>query len=171
MAIPADYRTLPLSVSSIADCARFTGERPYWRLYVTENVLRVIVHSVLTEQYGQNWWSFAVGKKADETVQGRKAEYLAQPQHSFPGPHDIYFLLLSDLARIMLEQSQHFLRRVPDIDAWISRIESVRLPRNVVGHMNWLNASDIQEIDQLYIDIRKLERRLARSRFNLLIPS
>jgi hypothetical protein len=171
MPTPLDFRTLPLSTSSIAECARFTGRRPYWKLYVIENIIRVIIHSVLVAQLHPNWWSLAVDPKTDRNVQKRKVDYRSQPHHSYPGTHDIYFLFLSDLSRIMLVNAHHFLPVVPDVHNWIARLESVRLPRNVVGHMNWLNTNDVQEIDLLYTDIKSLQRRLARSRFALVVPA
>jgi hypothetical protein len=59
---------------------------------------------------------------------------------------------------------------ISDIDAWIARIEQVRLPRNIVGHMNWPNKVDRQRIDVVYADLHQLVQRLSGSGTNLIIP-
>lgn len=170
MSTQLDYRTLPLKIHCVADSGKYIGKRPYWRLYVIENTFRIIIHSVLLIQLGPNWLSKVIDPKKYQQLQDRKRDYISQPQHSFPGNHDIYFLFLPDLSRIMLEKSHLFIPAIPDINNWVIRLESIRLPRNVVGHMNWLIPQDIQEIDTLYLDIKNLYRRLERSNLQLIVP-
>jgi hypothetical protein len=99
-----------------------------------------------------------------------KEDYAKQPQHSSPGAHNIYYLFLPDLLKIILANSHLFRILIPDIDQWVLRIEDVRLPRNIVGHMNWLNTADEQLINALYSDLRTLIRKLSRSGMSISIP-
>ena len=170
MPAPPDFRTIPLGITAIADCGRYAGRGPYWRLFSVENMVRVLVHSVLLSQLGQNWWSLAVDPGTKGRVVNRRQDYAAEPHHSAPGTHDIYYLLLSELTRILLVNSNLFLPVIPDVHQWVARLEAIRLPRNVVGHMNWLHANDIQEIDGLYRDLRALLQSFPRQGVNLVIP-
>lgn len=56
--------------------------------------------------------------------------------------------------------SNLFLPLIPDIDQWMARIEQIRLPRNVVAHMNWPSQTDRQRIDVFYNDVRSLAAHL-----------
>jgi hypothetical protein len=170
MPTAVDYRTLPFSISTIGDSGKYLGRSAYWRLYVIENLVRILVHSVLTAQIGPTWWTNAVDPKTSQKIQAVKEDYSKQPQHSSPGAHNIYYLFLPDLLKIILANSHLFRPLIPDIDQWVVRIESVRLPRNIVGHMNWLNTPDEQLIDALYSDLRTLIRKLSRSGMPISIP-
>ena len=59
---------------------------------------------------------------------------------------------------------------VPDIDQWVARIEQVRLPRNIVGHMNWLSMTDRQRIDVFHADVQHLIQHLASAGASLIVP-
>jgi hypothetical protein len=78
--------------------------------------------------------------------------------------HGVYYLFLSDLNKIITPNSHLFRPHVPDIDQWIARIEQIRVPRNIVGHMNWLTAVDRTRIDVLYADLQQLVKLLANDR-------
>lgn len=170
MAAPPDFRTQPLALDGIADCGRYAGRSSYWRLYVIENLVRVIAHSVLTVQINPNWWSVAVSTGVDRKVQSVKSDYRAQPNRANPGSHDIYYLFLPDLTKIVANHAHLFRQIIPDIDVWVARLEQIRLPRNVVSHMNWLNHADRTDVDILYTALKSLYRRLRKSGINLLVP-
>lgn len=170
MPTAVDYRTLPFSVTAIGDSGKYLGRSAYWRLYVTENLVRVLVHSVLSAQIGPTWWAIAVDPAINQKIERMKRDHSRQPRHSSPGAHNIYYLFLSDMPKIILANSHLFRPIMPDIDQWVLRIEDVRLPRNIVGHMNWLNTLDEQLIDALYSDLRTLIRKLARSGISITIP-
>ncbi len=170
MLTAVDYRILPFSITAIGDSGKYLGRSAYWRLYVIENLVRVVVHSVLTAQIGPTWWMIAVDPKTSQKIQRVKQDYAEQPYHSSPGTHNIYYLFLPDLHKIILANSHLFRPLIPDIDQWVLRIEDVRLPRNIVGHMNWLNTADEQLIDALYSDLRTLIRKLPRTGISISIP-
>lgn len=98
------------------------------------------------------------------------SEYAGKPWHSTPGRHEIYYAFLSDLNKIITAHSHLFVPLVPDIDQWVARIEQVRLPRNVVGHMNWPSAIDRDRIDVFYADIQHLIGHLVAGGVSLSIP-
>ncbi len=170
MLVPPDFRAQPLALKAISECGRYTARTSYWRLYAIENILRIITHSILSIQISPNWWSVAVSSTTDCKVQNIKADYHRQPHRSNPGTHNIYYLFLPDLTKIVAVHAGLFLPIVPDIDTWIARLEAIRLPRNIVGHMNWLNSSERTDIDSLYKDIRRLHQRLQKAGVNLIIP-
>lgn len=95
-------------------------------------------------------------------AQGFRAAYTARPWHTTPGSHDIYYLDLKDLGEIIRANSNLFFPVLPEVDQWIARLEQMRLPRNVVAHMNWPNPTDQKRIDVLFEDFRKLSQALAK---------
>jgi hypothetical protein len=168
--VPSDFRTQLLSLNAISKCGRYTARTSYWRLYAIENIVRIITHSVLTIQINPGWWSFAVSSPVDNKVRGVKADYHNQPRRSNPGNHNIYYLFLPDLTKIVSVHANLFRPIIPDIDTWIARLEEIRLPRNIVGHMNWLNNTDKTDVRSLYRDLRRLHRQLKMAGVNLIIP-
>jgi hypothetical protein len=97
-------------------------------------------------------------------------EYASRPWHSTPGKHDVYYTFLSDLSKIITVNSHLFKPIIPDIDQWIARIEQVRLPRNIVGHMNWPSATDRQRIDVCHADLQQLVQQLVSQGVTLNVP-
>jgi hypothetical protein len=87
-----------------------------------------------------------------------------------PGRHAIYYTLLSELSKIIAANGHLFEPIVPEIDQWIARLEQVRIPRNIVGHMNWPSDTDRQRIDVCHSDLQELVKHLATKGLNLSIP-
>lgn len=168
--MPKDFRTSAFDRARIDTSGKDLGRKVYWKLYAIENLIRVVVHSILTAQIGTDWWSIAVDKTIQAQVRWRISAYNAQPWHSTPGKHEVYYLFLSDLNKIIAPNSHLFAPHIPDIDQWIARIEQIRLPRNIVGHMNWLSKVDRNRIDVLYADIQHLIVGLA-SNVTLVVPA
>ncbi|MGH2683428.1 MAG: hypothetical protein ACRDIX_09385 [Actinomycetota bacterium] len=135
-----------------------------------ENLARLIVHSVLEAQIGPNWWSIAVAPRIQTKAEERVATYARRPWYSSPGTHDIYFTFLSELVEIMRANANLFVKVIPDIDQWIARLELVRVPRNVAGHMNWVSKIDRKRVDVTYSDMCALVGHLAGAGVAILIP-
>lgn len=165
-----DFRGAAFNATRIDGCGKDIGRRVYWKLYAVENLIRVIINSVLTVQISPNWWPAAADKKIQQQVQYFKTMYAQAPWHSAPGNHDIYYTGLSDLGEIMRANRNLFLPLVKDVDQWIARIEQVRLPRNIVGHMNWPTATDRNRINVLYDDVQALANHLAASGVAMVVP-
>lgn len=162
----ADFRNYAFDTGRVDSSGKDVGRKVYWKLYAIENLVRLIVHSVLTAQYGPGWWSVAVDPGIQGQVRTRMAEYAKQPWHSTPGKHEIYYTFLLDLNKVITANSHLFRPVIPDIDQWVAKIEQVRLPRNIVGHMNWPNATDRTRIDVFYADIQHLVSQLANTLAN-----
>jgi len=170
MAIPSDFRLLPFQIPKVVASGKYIGRTSYWKLYAIENFVRVLVHSVLTVQINIQWWNIAVDYKTDGKVIRVMNDYARQSGHSSPGTHKIYYLFLPDLVKIISTNSNLFRPLIPDIDTWIARLEQIRLPRNMVGHMNWLDVSDETLIETTYNDLKALVKNLSRSGITIDIP-
>lgn len=170
MPIPVDYRTLTYKSNLVADSGKYLGRNVYWKLYVFENIIRTIIHSVLTVQIAPNWWFFVADKKLKDKVNFIKMDYASNPRHTKPGNHEIYYIFLKDLNRIIFLNLGLFRPIVPDIDQWVVQIENIRLPRNVIGHMNWLGKSDKIEIDIAYKKAKSLVRKFLKTGFTIIAP-
>lgn len=153
----ADFRGVAFDVARVDAAGKDVGRHVYWKLYAIENLVRVVVTSVLTAMVGPNWWNLTVDPSLQKKINDRMKDYDKVPWHSKPGKHELYYALLSDLNRVIATNSHLFKQKyIPDIDQWIARIEQVRMPRNVVGHMNWLTPTDRKRIDVFYDDIQNL---------------
>jgi hypothetical protein len=171
MAATKDFRAYSIfDVVRVDAAGKSVSKDVYWKLYAIENTVRVLVHSVLTQQIGTNWWNVAVDPRIQAGVIGRQADYASQPWHSTPGKHDVYYVFLSDLGKIIVANSHLFRPVISDIDNWVMRLEQIRLPRNIVGHMNWLTAIDRKRIDVVHSDLRLLIHKLTTAGTVLSIP-
>lgn len=132
------------------------GKTTYWKLYAIENFYRIIIHSILSVQIAPDWWPIATDLNIDNRAEKFRENYLAKPWYSVPGKHLIYFTNLYDLNEIARANSHLFIPIIPDINEWIYRIEMLRLPRNVVAHMNFPNKKDRQLIDVFYENFKAL---------------
>ena len=147
-----------VAIENVDRSGKNVGKAVYWKLYAIENLYRIIVHSILsTVFYPEDWW-----EKIDSTIQKKaernKLDYLARPLHTSPGNHPIYFVGLTDINRIANAHSHLNLviQLIPDIDKWVGKIEALRLPRNVVAHMNFPSVSDRKRIDAFYNEFKSL---------------
>jgi hypothetical protein len=171
MPIVRDFRNFAFQPRRIDRCGRFIGRQVYWKLYAVENLLRLFIHSVLSAQISPQWWSVAVDPKVRRRADNVRQQYLRRPHHTLPGTHDIYYVFLSDLGNIIRANSNLFLPFLPDVDQWMLKIEAVRIPRNVVGHMNFPNQPDRQRVDAMYKEFSALVTRLQQSGLVVRIPS
>ncbi len=166
----SDFRSAgAFDLAGVDSSGRNVGRTVYWKLYAIENVIRVIIHSVLSMQIGADWWRLAVGPSLQKKAKRFRSTYTSSPWYSSPGTHAIYYIDLADLNEILRVNSNLFLPIIPDVDQWMARVEQVRLPRNVVAHMNWPKQVDRQRIDVFYSDVRSLASQLARS-LQLSVP-
>jgi hypothetical protein len=163
MAGTQDFRGFGFSRSRVDDCGRYLGHHSYWKLYSIENYLRVVLHSVLSAQISRNWFDVAVDPETKKSIVRRKKDYLKTGVHTSPGKHDIYYIYLSDLAKIMATTRHLLITVISDVDLWIAKIEGVRIPRNLVGHMNFPNVADRKRIDVLHEELGTLVQKLERT--------
>ena len=56
------------------------------------------------------------------------------------------------------------------INNWIATLEAIRVPRNLVGHMNFPNSFDKAAIDSAYSRLPSLLRQLASHHVSILTP-
>lgn len=170
MSTTVDFRTLPFSANKVVESGKYVGKAAYWRLHAIENLFRIIIHSVLSAQLSPNWWGLVIDHTTNGNVQRFKQRYLNLPGSTLPGSHDIYYLFLSDLNKIIASQRNLFIQPIPDIDQWIIKLEQIHLPRNIVGHMNWPSTADINRIDKTYKEARILVRKFHNSDISIIIP-
>jgi hypothetical protein len=166
---PTDFRGLAFEVRRIESSGRFLGRAAYWKLYALENLIRVVIHSVLSAAIHSNWWAVAVDSDIQAKAKFRRSNYRS-PWHTRPASHDIYNTFLRDLNEIIRANANLFRPKIPNIDEWILRIELIPFPRNVVCHMNFLETADRGWIDTLYSDLVALVRNLQANRLTISNP-
>jgi hypothetical protein len=172
MSVVVDFRVFTtLHPDKAKDTGDFVGHSVYSKLYFIENVLRVVVHSILSAQISPSWWEIAVGAKMRKKVQEVRDEYLSSPEGTNPGRHIIYYVYLGQLGEIIRTNSNQFSQLIPDIDRWVVNLERIRWPRNVVAHMNFPRKRDRDLIDRVFSDCKALVKSLEDSKqLELIIP-
>jgi hypothetical protein len=171
MAAVRDFRKARFSQPRIENCAAALGNDSYTKLYVVENVFRVVIHSVLTAEIGPNWPANALTPKMQNEVARFRPRYAGRPRHASPGNHELYYLFLADLAVILRSQRARFDPHIRDVDRWLLRLESVNLPRNLIGHMNVPNSYDRSRVTQAFQALPKLLMQLRGANIPFLVPS
>ncbi|OGO38034.1 MAG: hypothetical protein A2Z03_04075 [Chloroflexi bacterium RBG_16_56_8] len=109
----------------------------------------------------------------DRTIQRdseqRQKRYLEKSPRSKSKLHGVYYVDLKDLNEIIRANANLFYPIVPDVDRWLVGVEELRLPRNVVAHMNFPNNLEIKRIDSFYNDCQKLIGQV-QSKVDIRIP-
>jgi len=164
-----DFRISQFDLSLVVRCAKYIGRQPYRKLYAIENLLRVIIHSVLSLQTPKDWWSELVDKTIQQKAERFKKNYFQKSWHGNPGSHGIYYVDLKDLNEIIRANANLFDPVIPQLDKWIVGIEELRLPRNVVAHMNFPSTTDVKRIDVFHDDCLSL-LSLVQNKIPLKIP-
>ncbi|MGH7595566.1 MAG: hypothetical protein ACREOI_04400 [bacterium] len=164
-----DFRISPFDRTSIGESGKYIGRQSYWKLYAIENFFRIIIHSILSMNISTDWWNAVVNKKIREKAERFQQNYVEKFWHGKPGAHGIYYIDLRDLNEIIRANAILFDLVIPDLDKWMLGIEELRLPRNVVAHMNFPSSTDKKRIDVFYEDCLTLVA-LVESKVELKIP-
>lgn len=170
MPIVRDFRNYSFLPARVDRCGRDVGMKLYWKLYAIENTIRVVIHSVLSVQIGANWWDVAVKPKIVSNAQYFRKSYAANPKNASPGTHDIYLVFLTDLTDIIRTNSNLFTPIIPNTNYWITVLEGIRIPRNLVGHMNFPNTFDGMAIENAYAQLHLLLDDLKAFPISISIP-
>src|SRR2546423_128059 len=120
MPIVRDFKSYSYSSDRMDRCGRHIGTKVYWKLYSIENTFRVVIHSVLTAQYGPTWWDIAVDPDIVKRAKRFRTSYVARPKNASPGQSEIHLIFLSDLTEILRANSHLFLPVIPDTDSWVA---------------------------------------------------
>src|SRR6267378_4949331 len=116
MPAATDFRGHAFDKVRVDAAGRNVGTRVYWKLYAIENLVRVVVHSVLTAQVNAAWWNTSVDPVLRKNVEGVMKGYAHRPWHSTPGKHEIYYTFMPDLVKIIAANSNLFRPIIKDID-------------------------------------------------------
>lgn len=174
MSTARDFRRAAFDLKSLEASGKHVGRNVYWKLYSIENTLRVLIHSVLIIQYPppDDWWRLSANQKMKDGAEFRRKDYLGRPWHGIPGKHSIYYVFLDDLATLIELQRPAFDPIITDVANWIAKIREVRLPRNIVGHMNWPQEDDKKRIDLAYSDLQHLVKSITDAgKISFVVPA
>lgn len=168
-----DFRNYSYSYEQILACGKYLGRGWYWKLYAIENTIRIIIHSILSVQWNEtpDWWISLAGE-AKKNAQKNINRYLPTETRIFsrPGKHPIYFIDIKDLNEIIRVNSAYFLKIIPNLDKFMLDIENIRIPRNIIAHMNFPNRTDLNRINVFYDDLQIILDIIKEKKIELKIP-
>lgn len=166
-----DYRISQFDLSVLVTYGKTIGKKYYWKIYASENIIRVLIHSVLCVQVGLDWWDHVVDPEIKRDARRIRGGYLNRIPQRNPGDHDIYCTYLSGLERILFNNKGYFRPLIPEIDQIIVHLNRIRLPRNLTGHMNILDTNDRRSITLFFKLCQKIIKKLSVSvNFQLQYP-
>ena len=131
-----DFRNFRFDKKRINHCGKYIGRIAYWRLYAIENLLRLVIHSVLSAQIGPNWWTVAVDPLVRRNARRAREYYSRRPLYTALGRHDIYYASFSNLNNIVRANSNLFHTLIPEVNRLVGRLEKVRVRRRCPGFTN-----------------------------------
>ena len=165
-----DFRINTFTRENMDKSGNHLGKNVYPKLYFIENLLRILIHSILTVQAPGNWWDTSVSQSIKDKAVRFKQQYVKKTWHTAPGTHDIYFIDMKDLNEIIRANRNLFDPLIPALDKWITDFEGIRLPRNIVAHMNFPLEVDQKRIDVLYNDCKEL-LTIVMKQIAIIIPT
>lgn len=122
----------------------------YPLLYVLENSMREVIKRIMKAKYGGGWWDTqlttgqlkAVHQKASDRKKNEKK------WHQRRGAHEIDYVDLADLGSIIQNRTADFFPHIlDDVDWFRSLMKELEPSRNVIGHMNPLDANNIKGLE------------------------
>jgi hypothetical protein len=122
----------------------------YVAFFCLENAVRELVVDRLLENHGPDWWSSRVSSGIREKVQKRRETEGHNRWHISRGAGEIYYTDLGDLRAIMQANWTDFADLFPDQNWLISRLTELEASRNIIAHMNALDAREEGRI-RLYV--------------------
>jgi Swt1-like HEPN len=139
-----------LSQKHIADADRMAHVYPI--LYVFENSVREFVDGHLTKTYGTDWWEEdkLVPRDVRRTVEIARNAEAVNRAHTSRKARPIYYTTLGDLVSIVVSEkgARVFKKPMFPRSTWFPElVQSSEVTRNIVAHMNPLQARDIRRLE------------------------
>src|SRR5262245_2138243 len=116
-----DFRKHAFDDMRVDTAGQEVGRKVDWQHQEIEHLMRIIIHSVLTVQLGKDWWDVVADPDLKKDIAQMMRSYANRPWHSGPGRHEVYYIYLSTLTKIMTSNSAQFQPHIPDVDAWTAK--------------------------------------------------
>lgn len=142
-------------------------------LHVLENSMRELIKRVMFDKFGADWWNTELNsgklKGVLQTATNRmRTETEKHSWHQRRGAHPIDYVDLGDLGSIILGKQEHFFPHIiPDREWFMQYMKELEPSRNVVCHMNPLDADNIDDVKSKF---RRWEKLISNAAANQKIP-
>lgn len=124
--------------------------KAYAHLFLLENSMRGLIHDVLSNKLGTNWWDIAANKgmkkKHSDRIENEKTKKWAPARSDF-GP--LYALDWPDLITLMRKYHNHFEPILKNIN-FLHRYDDAGTFRNVVAHNGVLRNQEDFDLIKIY---------------------
>lgn len=168
-----DFRKFSFDERPLLSYGKVLGRHYYWKIYASENILRLMIHSVLSVQMDNEWWETAVDDNIKREAARVRTRYVSGGFSKKIPAHNIYCVYLPMIEKILFDNHKRFLVFFTEIEIenLIISLNAVINPRNLLGHMNTLDTSDRAKIGELYNICKRYIKKLSqRNNFELKYP-
>lgn len=123
--------------------------RLYAVMHCFENAVRELIKDTLSEQLGADWWK-SIPSRVSRNAESRQKKALKDSW--LQGEKELLgFLDFGDLAKIIIENWQHFEDLVPSQQWLTQRMEEIEAARHFIAHNRILLPSEFQRL-YMYVD-------------------
>lgn len=128
--------------------------KTYLYLYIVENSLRIFIHNVSKERYGENYSEEIFTTKMKRTIKSRKEKEDLNNWMPLRGDSELFYLDFADLGKII--QNNDIFENYFDGVGWIkSKIDDLTKCRNLVMHAGYIDKDTADLIEITYRNILK----------------
>jgi Swt1-like HEPN len=110
-----------------------------------------VITRVLSAKHGKDWWKTCAPPKVQTRVADRRAKEADTPWHGKRGTDDIYYSDFSNLGDIITKNWTEF-APIFVKQSWITKLEELEAPRNIVAHNNPLSKQEETRVDLYFND-------------------
>jgi len=131
----------------------------YLYMFSIENYIRLFIHEVAIESYGENYFNkLNISKSIEKSITLRKAQEIKNQWLSVRGDSELFYLDFKDLSDLITNNWSIFKDFFPD-QAWISsKINELVNCRNLIAHNSYLGS---HERDIIRVNFQGLIRQIS----------
>ena len=147
-----------LSPAKVKESKEMANIYPY--IYIMENSIRKVIDSVMSKEYGSNWWETKMNVGGLKGLKAKVSDHKNREErkrwHQRKGDKPIDYLDLKDLPIIVQQYRSNFKPIIDDFHWFEQLVKEVYESRVVVCHMNPLDKNNIQSVTVKFNQWEKL---------------
>jgi len=146
----------PLVEQATVDSSVLIGTETFPQMFVLENSIRKLIATKLSKTHGKDWWTEAVTRGIQESVQRTIDKEKRYPHRERRGLDPIFYSTFADLKEIILHNRSAFSEIILDFKWFEVQMDQVYMARNSLAHSTSITRDDRDRIRLFYRDWSRL---------------